>query len=287
MKHTTLSLSVTETAALCPIGETIGKRNAQEGATPVLSCEGACIRGEIARLAANRVGKAPGYRRACHGELFAVPDSAMAAWVRNAGEVVVIDGCHLKCHARIVEHLVDPKRLRSFNALAQYRKFNDLFDIDAVHEAERRDIADDVAQWVLDDLEKPAAIVASDAAPSCASLPANESAPDSSDGGSCTSNSTTAESTGHFTPQVADLVGIGAAVAANCEPCLEHHSRNAEQHGISREDMGRAVALATRVKDAPHQKILAAAERLTRPVGAKETPSAAPCCGGANRKESL
>jgi AhpD family alkylhydroperoxidase len=218
--------------------------------------------------------------------LFAVPDSAMADWVRNAGEVVVIDGCHLKCHRRIVEHLVDPKRLRSFNALAQYRKFNDLFDIDAVPEAERRDIADDVARWVLDDLQKPAVTVASDAASSCASLPANESAPENSDGGSGTSNSTTARSTSHFTPQAADLVGIGAAVAANCEACLEHHSRNAEQHGISREDMGRAVALAIRVKDAPHQKILAAAERLTRPVAVKETPVAAPCCGGANRNKS-
>ena len=135
----------------------LGRRNAQAGAIPVLSCEGPCIRGEIARLAANRLGHAPGYRRACHGELFAVPNSAMASWVRNAREVVVIDGCHLKCHARIVEHLVDPKRLRSFDALARYRKNGDLFDVDSVPETERRTVADDVAQWVLQRLQQSTA----------------------------------------------------------------------------------------------------------------------------------
>lgn len=150
MKQTkTFELTVTETAARCPIGEVVGQRNAQDGAIPVLSCEGACIRGEIARLAANRLAKAPGYRRGCHGELFAVPGSEMAAWIRHAEQIVVVDGCHLKCHARIVEHLVPRERLRSFDALARYRKFSDLFDIDAVPPAERTQIADDVAQWVL------------------------------------------------------------------------------------------------------------------------------------------
>lgn len=41
------------TNSSCPIGEIIGKKNISESNIPVLSCEGACIRGEIARLAAN------------------------------------------------------------------------------------------------------------------------------------------------------------------------------------------------------------------------------------------
>jgi len=37
------------TNSSCPIGEIIGKKNISESNIPVLSCEGACIRGEIAR----------------------------------------------------------------------------------------------------------------------------------------------------------------------------------------------------------------------------------------------
>jgi len=78
MKNNEFTLKVTATRGVCPIGEIVGQRNADGRAIPVMSCEGACIRGEIARLAANRVAKTPGYARACHGELFSVPDSAMA-----------------------------------------------------------------------------------------------------------------------------------------------------------------------------------------------------------------
>lgn len=79
-----LSLHVTETTAICPIGETVGQHNIENNKIPVLSCEGACIRGEIARLAANLVAKEEKYHRACHGELFSAPHSAMAQWVDNA-----------------------------------------------------------------------------------------------------------------------------------------------------------------------------------------------------------
>jgi AhpD family alkylhydroperoxidase len=262
-QKTTFNLTVTETAARCPIGEVIGKRNAEDGAIPVLSCEGACIRGEIARLAAGRVAKVAGYRRGCHGELFAVPESAMASWVRDARQVVVIDGCHLKCHARIIEHLAPRTRLRSFDALARYRKYTDLFDIDAVPEAERKAIADDVAEWVLGQLRQAPALAAAATNATCPGTETAETASTARDEkvGGCSASGDRPAS--QFSSQVRDLVGIGASVAANCEPCLEHHVHEAERHGISRADMNRAVALGARVKDAPHRKVLAAAERLT------------------------
>ena len=68
-----------------------------------------------------------------------------------------------------------------------------------------------------------------------------------------------------FTPAVAELVAIGASIAANCEPCLRHHVRKAEELGLSRADMARAVELAAKVKDAPHRAILKLAARLTSP----------------------
>lgn len=81
----------------------------------------------------------------------------------------------------------------------------------------------------------------------------------------------------HLSPAVAELIAIGAAIASNCEPCLRYHVREAEKLGVSVDDMAGAVALACRVKDAPHQSILRLATRLI-PVAAAEENSG--CCGG-------
>jgi uncharacterized metal-binding protein len=148
------SLKITETLNRCPIGETVGNQNIAEGKIPVISCEGPCIRGEIARLAANLVAKADPYRRCCHGELFTVPDSAMAGWARAADKVVLIDGCFLRCHGRIVENLIAKDKLVQFDALSHYKKYTDKFDIDSVPEEERKQVARDVADWVLSNLNR-------------------------------------------------------------------------------------------------------------------------------------
>jgi DGC domain-containing protein len=145
-------IRVRKTDGRCPIGETVGKRNIREGRIPVLSCEGGCIRGEIARLAANRVAEAPGFARGCHGELLTVPDSAIAQWIRAARKVVLIDGCFLSCHGRILEGLLGRDRLVYFDALAVYKKYTDVFDINEVPEGLRAEAARQVADAVLAEL---------------------------------------------------------------------------------------------------------------------------------------
>jgi len=153
---TGFSLEVEGTEKRCPIGETTGNRNMAEGKIPVLSCEGACIRGEIARLAANLVAKEEPYARGCHGEFLSVPDSAMARWVKKAEKVVLIDGCFIRCHGRIIENLVAKDKLAQFDALRVYKKYTDVFDIEDVPEAERKEAARQVADSVLAALEKKA-----------------------------------------------------------------------------------------------------------------------------------
>jgi uncharacterized metal-binding protein len=143
------SIEVESTNKKCPIGETIGNRNIAEKRIPVLSCEGACIRGEIARIAANMVAKEEGFARACHGELLSVPHSAMSQWVKQAEQVVLIDGCSLRCHGRVLENLLDKKKLAQFNALSVYKKYTDVFDIDEVAENKRLQAARQVADRVL------------------------------------------------------------------------------------------------------------------------------------------
>jgi uncharacterized metal-binding protein len=148
------NLAVTKTERSCPIGEKVGIKNLNEGKIPVLSCEGACIRGEIARLVANLVAKEAPYRRGCHGELFGVPHSAMARWVKNSGKVLLIDGCFLRCHGRILENIIGKENLVQFDALSHYRKYTDRFDIDSVPEQERKEVARQVADIVLSELNK-------------------------------------------------------------------------------------------------------------------------------------
>ena len=143
------AVEVQRTDGHCPIGETVGKRNIEEGRIPVLSCEGGCIRGEIARLAANMVSKEAGFARGCHGELATVPDSAIGQWIRGAEKVVLIDGCFLSCHGRLIGGLLNSDQLVQFDALKVYRKYTDVFDIDEVPQQEREKAARQVAHNVL------------------------------------------------------------------------------------------------------------------------------------------
>jgi len=148
-----LILEVSKTGKTCPTGEIVGARNLAEGKIPVLSCEGACIRGEIARLVANRVAKEESYRRGCHGEFFTVPESALAQWIKKAGKIVLIDGCFLRCHGRILENLVGKENLVQFDALSFYGKYSDRFDVDSVPESERKETARQVADMILAELQ--------------------------------------------------------------------------------------------------------------------------------------
>ncbi len=60
------SLAIDGVRGLCPAGEKYAQENITEGKIPVLSCEGPCIRGEIARLAANIVSEEEPYARSCY-----------------------------------------------------------------------------------------------------------------------------------------------------------------------------------------------------------------------------
>ncbi len=148
------SIEVEGTEGKCATGEKIGKQYLAEGKIPILSCEGGCIRGEIARIAANMVAREEPYRRSCHGELITIPHSAISQWARNAAKVVLIDGCFLRCQGRMLRNIVDKDRLLEFDALSHYKKYTDLFDIDDVPEEERKEVARDVADWVIASLKK-------------------------------------------------------------------------------------------------------------------------------------
>ena len=87
-----------------------------------------------------------------------------------------------------------------------------------------------------------------------------------------------------YTAAVNELVAIGAAIAANCEPCLKYHYREAQKLGVSKADMARAVETGAKVKDSPHQAILSLAERLTGAALGGAKAESDPCCGAEEAK---
>jgi uncharacterized metal-binding protein len=146
------SIQVDGVKGVCPAGERWAKDKIVNQRIPVLACEGPCVRGDIARLAANRVANEAPFARACFPEVVFVPHSAMARWVKEADQVVMIDGCFLKCFGRALNNQVDPEKITHIEALPLYNKYTDLFDMDDVPEAERKETAKQVADKILPQL---------------------------------------------------------------------------------------------------------------------------------------
>lgn len=157
MKNSELdfNLKVQGMKAVCPLGEVVGEQMIAEKKIPVISCEGGCFRGEIARLAAHLVGKQEPFKRGCHGEMFTAPGSAMADWAKKAEKVIVIDGCFMRCHGRIMKNIIGENNMMQFDALSIYNKGNKYTDImlyDDISEVERKKLAQQVAAKVLSDV---------------------------------------------------------------------------------------------------------------------------------------
>ncbi len=147
------SLNIDGVKGACPAGEKHAQKNIAEGKIPVLSCEGPCIRGEIARLAANIVAEEEPYARSCYAETFLVPHSTMARWVKESDKVVMIDGCFLLCLGRVLKNFIDEEKIIHIDALPLHRKYGDVFLYTDVPEAERTEVAGQVADKILAQLK--------------------------------------------------------------------------------------------------------------------------------------
>lgn len=148
------SLEVSGVKGVCPAGEVYAKRNIDEQKIPVISCEGPCIRGEVARLAANIVGEEAPFARCCYAETLLVPHSSMTDWVKGAEKVVVIDGCFLSCMARVLENVIDKDRIIHIDTNPLYEGYADTFLYTDVPEETRKELARKVADKILEKLRE-------------------------------------------------------------------------------------------------------------------------------------
>lgn len=81
-----------------------------------------------------------------------------------------------------------------------------------------------------------------------------------------------------YTRAVEELVAIGAAIAANCESCLQYHYQQAHEAGVSHEDIALAVATARKVKEMAATKILKLAGRQLAAGRQEQMLPTIPCC---------
>jgi uncharacterized metal-binding protein len=144
----------------CPAGEAWAEQEILQRKIPVLACESACIRGDIARRVANLVGKEEPFGRACCAEAFFVPHSTMARWLKEAEKVVMVNGCFLKCMGRVLNNLVDQEKIVHIDALQHHNKYCDVFYMEDVPEVERIDTARYVADQILAGLREDFALAA-------------------------------------------------------------------------------------------------------------------------------
>jgi 4-carboxymuconolactone decarboxylase len=56
-----------------------------------------------------------------------------------------------------------------------------------------------------------------------------------------------------------ELVALGAAIASNCVPCVEHHIPEARKAGLSDVQIKEAIQIADTVRRVPARKVLQAA----------------------------
>lgn len=121
----------------------------------ILSCEGACLRGEISRRAANQVC----YRlapektvRICLGGAF-TKDTGQRNLVRNAPKAIVIEGCFLRCASRMMAGVLEEFKPELFIADSLYELDGDYFGIEELPDEQIQVLANQVALKVAEKLE--------------------------------------------------------------------------------------------------------------------------------------
>ena len=118
----------------------------------IVSCEGACARGEVSRIAANLIAhklSPDNTVRICLGAAF-TKDAGQRDLVRRADKVTVIEGCFINCASRMMEGVLSELNPVVIDANSYYGI--DLpFGINEVSEQELKAYAETVAEKIVDE----------------------------------------------------------------------------------------------------------------------------------------
>lgn len=136
----------------CDLGEAYARRHLTiPTKAAVLSCEGMCLRGEVARRAANLIAYelAPDRAvRVCHGGLLET-GGGMRELVERAGKVLMLDGCGMACGTRLLRGALPGVEQTVIFTDGLFEFDRNLFGVDEMPEDEIKRHARTVAEKVI------------------------------------------------------------------------------------------------------------------------------------------
>ncbi|MFQ5615619.1 MAG: putative zinc-binding protein [Anaerolineales bacterium] len=146
------TIQVKLTNQVCPLGELYAQKHmTTPSKAAVVSCEGMCLRGEIARRAANLIAHrlAPEKTvRICHGG-FLETSGGMKELVQHADQMLVLDGCFMVCGTRLTKGAFPTLKPNIVITDKLFEFDRDLFAVDEMSEAEIQAHAQTVANKIV------------------------------------------------------------------------------------------------------------------------------------------
>ncbi|UFS70622.1 putative zinc-binding protein [Geomonas sp. RF6] len=134
---------------VCPMCEEYAQRQKSKPVA-VVCCEGACLRGEVARQAANLLchSLAPEKTvRICLGGAF-TKDTGQRGLVRDASRLIALEGCFINCSSRMMGGVIDGLTPEVIIADQLYEFDRALFGIDEMTPEEIQKHARAVAEKI-------------------------------------------------------------------------------------------------------------------------------------------
>lgn len=158
MNYETIKIEKVEKA--CPACEEYAEKHSTNSPRiAVMSCEGACAKGEVARMAANLITHQLAREntvRICLGGAF-TKDTGQRNLVRMANKTIAVEGCFISCSSRMMKGVLPDLCPVIVQADTLYESSLP-FGIDEVPEEELRECARVVAaNIVAEHIKKPAA----------------------------------------------------------------------------------------------------------------------------------
>lgn len=142
---------IPKTQNVCPMCETYANEQANKPIA-IMCCEGACLRGEIARQAANLLCHrlVPEKTvRICLGGAF-TKSTGQRKLVRNGKRVIALEGCFIECASRTMKGVIPDLNPEIIIADELYDFDTHLFGIDEMPEEEIKQHALKVARKVAE-----------------------------------------------------------------------------------------------------------------------------------------
>ncbi|MBI4858201.1 MAG: putative zinc-binding protein [Acetobacterium woodii] len=120
----------------------------------IMSCEGACLRGEISRRAANHIchDLIPAKTvRLCLGGAF-TKDGGQRNLVKNAERVIALEGCFIKCASRMIKGVVPDAEPEVIITDKLFTFDTNIFGINEMTKEEIHDNSLEVAKKIVEQL---------------------------------------------------------------------------------------------------------------------------------------